>query len=173
MEDVVIATFMIFLLIITMSAMAAELLNVHGTLVYDVRVAADEIAERQHTTLAWVSGTTDGNNVYVVLYNAGTYKLAQFERWDVVLHYYTASNAYFVKWLPYRATAPTTDEWTVEGIYGDQATSTPEYYEPGIFNPGEYIRVWAAVQPPPKANSPKYFILCTTSGACVEGTFSQ
>lgn len=173
MEDVVIAGIMIFLLVFVVTTLAADVLSAHATLVADTQLLARTVVDRQQTSLEWVQGSTDGNNVWMLLHNRGARKLAGYSRWDVVLRYYTNGGTYYVKWLVYRDGAPGVDEWTVEGIYLDESASRSEYYDPGIVNPGEYVRIWAAVQPPPGVNTPKLFVLCTDGGSCVEAVFTQ
>lgn len=173
MEDIVIAGIMIFLLVFVVTTLAADVLSAHAALVANTQLLARVAVDRQHTFLEWVQGSTDSNNVWVVLRNRGGHKLAGYSHWDVVLRYYTNGGSYYVKWLPYRDGAPTVDEWTVEGIYLDASASAQEYYDAGILNPGEYIRIWIAVQPPPGANAPKLFALCTNVGSCIEATFAQ
>ena len=88
-----------------------------------------------------------GSLVEIAVLNDGGVKLADFARWDVILDYHAAGSRQ-VQWYPYiRAIAPGSDQWTVTGIYLDEACTIPEVYDPGILNPGEVavIRVRVAV----------------------------
>lgn len=106
--------------------------------------------ERAGTVLALVGTETknDGAVVEITFRNEGSTKLADFEQWDVVVQYYSATGIYRTNWLPYREVALVSDnQWTVAGLYVTAAAATPEVYEPGIFNPGEEIVIQVQLLP--------------------------
>lgn len=109
----------------------------------------DLSGERARTMLTPISSTikNSGGTVEVILRNEGSTKLADFDRWDVFLQYYTDSASYEIGWYPYVTTVPGSDQWTNAGIYVDAATAQVEAFEPGILNPGEEIVIQVQVNP--------------------------
>lgn len=115
----------------------------------------EDILERERTDLEIIKAETQasGSILRVQVRNSGQVKLADFDRWDVVVQYYTdppieeAPNIYKVEWLPYTAGSPNDLEWTVSGIYVDAASMMPEVFEPGILNPDEEMIIQARVAP--------------------------
>ncbi len=125
---------------------------------------AGEIARTKITPLtAETQGA--GANVEIALRNEGEMKLADFARWDVIIHYYRATGDHLIKWLPYtEADPPGDNEWTVTGIFMDAATSDPEVFEPGIFNPGEEMVIQIKVSPPVGPATTNWASITTPNG---------
>lgn len=109
----------------------------------------DLSGDRARTELTPISSTvkSNGSIVEVVLKNNGSTKLADFDRWDLFLQYYTDSATYETDWYPYVTTFPGSNQWTNAGIYIDANTAQPEVYEPGILNPGEEIVLQLQIMP--------------------------
>lgn len=105
--------------------------------------------DRARTTLTPISSTIKSNGaiVEVILKNEGSTKLADFDRWDLFLQYYTDSATYEIDWYPYVTAAPGNNQWANAGIFVDANTAQPEVYEPGILNPGEEMIVQVQVMP--------------------------
>ncbi|MCB8926603.1 MAG: hypothetical protein H6652_13360 [Ardenticatenaceae bacterium] len=105
--------------------------------------------DRARTMLTPISSTVKSNGaiVEVIFKNEGATKLADFDRWDLVMQYYTDSASYEIDWLPYVDTYPGSNQWTNAGIYVDAATGLPEAFEPGILNPGEEMVVQVQLMP--------------------------
>lgn len=119
------------------------------------QVAQEEQLERQRTEIDIV-GTeiqNDGSIVRVKVRNSGHVKLADFDRWDLVVEYYTDGedaedpDVYNVAWLPYTEAALGDMQWTVSGIYLDADNLTPEAFDPGILNPDEEMVIQAQLMP--------------------------
>lgn len=123
------------------------------------QVRQEEILERDRTDLEIIRAETQssGSIVRVTVRNSGQVKLADFDRWDVVVQYYsdppfeeipdTYRDIYHIEWLPYVEGNPNDLQWTVSGIYVDAATMRPEVFEPGILNPDEEMVIQARVEP--------------------------
>lgn len=94
--------------------------------------------ERGRTNLLIVEAQANDSSVELVVRNAGSVKLADYQDWDVILHYHTASN-YLIRWVPYEQLAVGQERWEIVGIYLDASQSIAEEYEPGILNPGEEL----------------------------------
>lgn len=98
---------------------------------------------RTHLTVADAEVVSNGTLLNLMLENSGTTKLADFDRWDVMVQYADDGTPadYHIGWLPFAAGSPALDEWTVEGIYLDGAAAMPETLEENILNPGEMARL--------------------------------
>ena len=48
----------------------------------------------------------DRQTLEVTLRNGGATKIAEFNKWDIIVQYYDTSNNYQAQWLPYVAGAP-------------------------------------------------------------------
>ena len=125
-----------------------------------------------------VSGDVDEGreNVRVILKNAGQTALADFSRWDVIVQYYgqkfQGQNPYFIKRLAFTEGVPGNDEWRVEGIFEDAQTSTPEVLEPGVFNPGEEIKIHMKLSPKVGTQTTNWAIVVTYTGVTVPVIFA-
>ena len=76
-------------------------------------VGLEEVTNRgediMRTELSTVNtGMLTASRLQVRLENSGQTKLAGFDKWDVIVHYYDTGGTYYVKWLPY-----------IEGTLGD------------------------------------------------------
>jgi archaellum component FlaF (FlaF/FlaG flagellin family) len=119
------------------------------------QVRQEERLERERTEIDITEAETQGNGsiVRVKVRNSGQIKLADFDRWDVVVEYYTDGvdeedpDIYAVAWLPYTEGLLDDMQWTVSGIYVNADTLTPEAFEPGILNPDEEMVIQAQLLP--------------------------
>jgi hypothetical protein len=118
------------------------------------------------TNLTLVSGPSP---LEIVLENSGQTKMADFEKWDVIVQYYDESGAYHVEWLPYSATGGTVNEWGVSWIHlNDQ----PEKFEPGVLNPGEQIMINTQLNPAVGVGTTNMVVVSTPSGVTSSTYFS-
>ncbi len=85
---------------------------------------------------------------HVTIANTGKVPLGQFADWDLILETQQEPGLGVV-YLAYTESAlPGINEWTIDGIYRDAASSTPETVGPGILDPGEEMVVLANPDPP-------------------------
>ncbi|MBX3084189.1 MAG: hypothetical protein KF716_21320 [Anaerolineae bacterium] len=91
-----------------------------------------------------------GSTLYLTYRNVGTYTIADFATWDVIVDYRdaTALQPYHVEWLAYTTTTPPTQKWTVKGIYQNAAQEQAESVEPKIWNPDEELVLQAHLSAP-------------------------
>lgn len=80
----------------------------------------------------------------VTVQNTGQTKLASFDKWDVIVHYFDDSGTYYTKWLPYTEETPGADKWQVARIGLNGPT---EFFEPSILNPSEELVILANINP--------------------------
>jgi hypothetical protein len=110
------------------------------------------------------------NRLEVHLGNIGQVKLAEFAKWDIIVHHRDDDDQYHVTWLPYTASNPANNEWTVEGIY--TSSGLPEAFEPGIFNPDEELVIESRINPNIKTGSENVVIITTPNGVTVTKAFT-
>jgi hypothetical protein len=147
------------------------------------RTSQDMLLQRARTDLALVTTGTqnNGSDVVVTLRNTGQVKLADFDRWDLFVHYYSngvppndpALYNYHLVRLPYVEGTPTNLEWTVTGIYVDAAAQTAEIVEPDILNPGEEMVIQAKLFPSVALTTTNSILVSSPNGIQVSGFFSR
>ena len=88
----------------------------------------------------WVSATSSSStsNVTLLIDNTGTQSLSHFASWDFIFRYFDQSNQLHLVYASYTNSGTLSNsEWTVQGIYQNEATGVREVIQPGILDPGE------------------------------------
>jgi hypothetical protein len=141
--------------------------------------------ERQRTDLEITRAETEdsGALIRVTVRNNGQVKLADFDRWDLIVQYYSDPpnepepnrypDAYNIQYLPYTPGAPQNLQWTVSGIYANAGTLTPEAFEPGILNPDEEMIIQARVEPSIALTTTNMVIINTPNGISASAQFQR
>lgn len=145
------------------------------------RVRQEETLARDRTDIEIVGTETQGAGsiVRVKVRNSGQVKLADFDRWDVVVQYYSDPifaedpNIYNVDWLPHTDETLDDMEWTVSGIYVDATTLTPEVFEPGILNPDEEMVIQARLAPTVAMTTTNLITIDTHNGINASAHFTR
>ncbi len=109
--------------------------------------------------------------VDATLRNSGQVSLRDFASWDVMVQYYEADGTYHQLWVPYTATTPSADEWTVTGLFLDAAASSPELFQPGILDPEEEMVIRVNLSPAADGGSTHALTVGTPNGVTVSTTF--
>ena len=109
------------------------------------------------------------DTLYINLENTGQTKLADFDKWDVIVQYYDDSATYYTKWLPYNGGVLGNDEWQVEWIHLDGGD---EVFELNVLNPGEEIQIKAQLSPIVGAGTTNLVIIATPNGIPLSTAFS-
>ena len=109
------------------------------------------------------------DTLYINLENTGQTKLADFDKWDVIVQYYDDSATYYTKWLPYNGGVLGNDEWQVEWIHLDGGD---EIFELNVLNPGEEIQIKAQLSPIVGAGTTNLVIIATPNGITLSTAFS-
>jgi len=137
-------------------------------------VGLEEISQRNEeimrTELTTVTASQPAaDTLEVTLENSGQTKLADFDKWDVIVHYYDDGGSYYVKWLPYTDGTLGDNEWKVQWVHleGD-----PEVFEPDVLNPGEEIKIKAQFNPPVGADTTNLVVVSTPNGIPASISFS-
>ncbi len=122
------------------------------------------------TELSVVSTSLPASNlVDVTLENSGQTKLADFNKWDVIVQYRDSGGSLYVKWLPYTGGTLGDNEWNVQWIHLNGGT---EVFEPNVLNPGEEIKVRARLNPSVGAGTTNQVVISTPNGIRCSAFFS-
>jgi len=104
--------------------------------------------------------------------NCGEVHLAQFSKWDVIVHYYDAPGNYHVSCLSYTEDlSPGDNQWTVVTIYSDESLSQGEGFEPGILNPGEVMLLRSKLTPAEGASTSNWITVSSNNGVVASAQF--
>jgi hypothetical protein len=122
------------------------------------------------TELASVDTSMAGNDTLeITIENSGHTKLADFDKWDVIVQYYDGTGVYNTTWLPYVTGTPGDNEWTVSWIHLDGGA---EIFEPNVFNPGEQLKITAQINPAAGAGTTNMAVIATPNGISLSTYFS-
>jgi len=167
MESVITAILMVSLLVLLIFGLAHYLLASQAQISDATREMQERLTERTRTdiTTVGVEVTPAGDYVEVTLKNAGQTKLADFEYWDVILQYTDGSNGQHVQWYAFAS------QWNYQ-IYQSLAPSL-EVIEPGILNPGEYLRLQVNVSPPIGMGTTNLATVATPNGIAATAVFTR
>jgi hypothetical protein len=118
------------------------------------------------TNVSLVSGP---DPLEIILENTGQTKMAEYERWDVIVQYYDDTGTYYVEWLPYSPSGGGTNEWGVGWI---RLNGQAEIYEPNVLNPKEQIMIKTWLDPSVGAGTTNMVMVSTPSGVTSSTYFS-
>jgi hypothetical protein len=134
-----------------------------------ISVTEGEIA-RTDLTIDRAAQLSWSDYLRVILSNSGQTKLANFDKWDVIVSYIDNDNNTCIKWLPYTEVMSGNNKWYKARIGLDGPT---EYFEPGIFNPAEELVILSRLDPPPKSGTNIDISISTPNGVYSSRTFSK
>lgn len=134
----------------------------------------EEIGQRDEnimrTDLSTVSASQPApNTLELTLENSGQTKIADFNKWDVIVQYYDDAGIYYTKWLPYTEETLDDNEWEVVWI---QLNGETEVFEPNVLNPAEQIMIRAQLDPPVGAGTTNMVVVATPNGIPASAYFS-
>jgi hypothetical protein len=118
------------------------------------------------TNIALVVGA---DPLEIILENTGQTKMADFEKWDVIVQYYDDSGGYQIEWLPYNESGAGTYEWEVGWI---RLNGQAETFEPDVLNPGEQIMIRTWLDPSVGTNTTNMVVISTPDGITCSTYFS-
>ncbi len=119
------------------------------TLSDSLKAASEIDNERLKTEIEIVHVSLSGveqnkPNINVIVNNTGHTSIREFEHMDVIVYYCSPGGpegTLQIKWIPYTTeNPPGNNEWTVTSI-------SPDFINPGIFNPDESMTLWIKVAP--------------------------
>jgi hypothetical protein len=133
--------------------------------------ARNEIIMRTELTPVSANATLTGgpDPVDIVLENTGQTKMADFDKWDLIIQYTDDTSTYHAVWLPYSDTGAGANKWEVVWI---RLNGQPEIFEANVLNPGEQILIRAWLDPPIGAGTTNMVVVSTPSGVTSSTYFS-
>ena len=134
----------------------------------------EEVGQRDEsimrTELSAISTSLpSADTLEVTLENSGQIKLADFDKWDVIVQYYDGTGTYHITWLPYTEGTLGDNEWELVWI---RLNGAAEIFEPNVLNPGEQIRIRAQLNPSVGAATTNMVVVTTPNGIPVSTYFS-
>jgi hypothetical protein len=109
------------------------------------------------------------NTLEITLENTGQTKLADYDKWDIIVQYYDSTGVYYTKWLPHATGTLGDNEWEVESI---RFNGDAEVFEPDVLNQEEAITIRAQLDPPVGAGTTNMVVVATPSGITASTYFS-
>jgi hypothetical protein len=134
----------------------------------------EEVGQRDETImrtdLSSVSSSMPAANILeVTLENSGQTRLANFDKWDVIVQYYDDAGNYYTRWLPHTEGTLGNNEWEVVWI---RLNGAAEVFEPGVLNPKEQIRIRAQLSPAAGTGTTNMVVVSTPNGIPASTFFS-
>jgi hypothetical protein len=128
----------------------------------------DETIIRTELSVVSVS-LPSANTLEIILENSGQVKLANFDKWDIIVQYYDGTGGYYAEWLPYTQAALGDNEWELAWI---RLNGAAELFEPGVLNPKEQMMIRARLNPAVGTNTTNMVVVATPSGVTASAYFS-
>ena len=134
----------------------------------------EQIGQRDETIMrtelsSVIASQPAANTLEITMENSGQTKLADFDKWDVIVQYYDDAGTYYSKWLPYTEETLSDDKWEVAWI---QLNGAAEVFEPNVLNPKEQIKIRAQLNPSVGAGTTNMVVVATPNGIPVSAHFS-
>ncbi len=166
METILTAFIVLALILFAVLTTFHGYLQAQDTLRVGWQEVQTRLSDQTHTDLTPLTAITksSGAVVELTLRNDGDTRLMDFPTWDVIVQYYTAPGHYQIDWLTPINGEPGNGEWSVIGLYSNAAAATPEFYQPGIFNPGEEMLIRLRLLPPVGPSSINLVNITTRNG---------
>ncbi len=170
METVIISIICIALMVfggMTMSQGFMSSVDSSTTGLSEVSQTTETIMRTELTKISAVITNLPGPNdpLDIVLENTGKTKIADFDKWDVIVQYYSAGNNYNVSYLSYNGTGTTwplpNNQWEV---YWIRLNGVAETFEPNVLNPGEQIMIRALLSPAVSGGTTNMLIISAPNG---------
>ncbi|MGD0779886.1 MAG: hypothetical protein ABR954_03775 [Dehalococcoidales bacterium] len=139
-------------------------INADKISVMESEIARTDLNITRAAQLAWA------DYLRVTVKNDGQTKLANFDKWDVIVSYIDSDGASSSKWLPYTASLPQDNEWQKARIGLDGPI---EYFEPGILNPSEEMIALIHLDPAVKSGTNGDVSMATPNGVYSSLAFSN
>lgn len=171
METVIAALIVTSLLLLVGLTISDAFLSSQDAILASWREMEERLGEAARTDLSAVGAQTISNGavVEVTLRNDGDTKLADFERWDVILQYYDGGGSYYTEWYPFGSG---TNEWDVWDIFLE-APTVDEVFDIGILNPGEEAVIWISVSPSVGMGTTNLATIATPNGITASTVFTR
>ena len=133
-----------------------------------IKSSAELSGERARTELTLLTTTSTGTDILQAdIKNSGNTSISEHEEMDVIVNYSaTGTLAAVVKRLAHVAGSPTSDKWT-------NSTTSPDTYQPGIWDPGETMTVDARLATEQASGTTGVLHIGAPNGVVATGTFTK
>jgi hypothetical protein len=133
----------------------------------DISVREGEITRTEVVTLR-AAHLSWADVLRITLENSGQTKLANFGKWDLIVHYIDSGGGYHTEWLPFTDEVLNDNEWQKARIGFNGPT---EHFEPDILNPEEELVIIAKPNPIPGINTSGDITVVTPNGVYTSVSF--
>jgi hypothetical protein len=172
METAFVSIVCVALMVIGGMTMSQGFLSSVDTTTSNIQVLSQRDESIMRTNIEVLEATqTSANLLKVTLRNCGQTKMAEFEKWDIIVHTQKSAGQPYVTWLPYNSGLLAANEWNIEGIYRDAFALTPEAFEPGILNPDEEVMLQCKLDPAVGPGTVNLVSITTPNGVTVSKAF--
>lgn len=169
MENALTGLIVTTILLLAVLTMGQSYLTTQSAILESWREMEERLGERARTSLSPVQAETSlgGTSVAVTVRNDGSTKLADFDRWDVIVQYHEVGGGYIQRWLPYDELG-SDNSWLVNFSAG-----TMDLTEPRILNPGERMVIQITLYPAVAMTTTNWVTIATPNGISASTVFTR
>jgi hypothetical protein len=115
-------------------------------------------------TISSLNASSGGGELDLYLRNTGQQVLADYAKWDVIIHYSTG----YTQWIPYSSATP---GWLISNItiYENDGA---EVVDPGLLNPEEVALMIIRLDPAAPRNADQWVKVAVENGVTAQAAFS-
>jgi flagellar protein FlaF len=170
METAITALIVIGVMLLAILSVSDRSITAQSVISEAAREMQEREGERARTNLEVLSATSSaqGQFVQVTVKNSGLTKLADFQVWDVLLDY-SDGTAERVRWYPYGSGV---NKWD-EQLYQVASPPSAEFFDPGIFNPGEEMVITVEVSPAVGSGTTNLVSITSPNGITASAVFTR
>lgn len=173
MANLFVAVVTVGVLLAAMSGLMESSVAPQSAVSDSLKSALERNGRIARTVMSSLGTTVDptGTEIELTVKNDGQTELRGFSDWDLLITYEGTTGQQIQRLIYTSSSTPSAGEWTVEGIYLDAGSSTPEEYQPGIADPEEEFTVKAVVSPAVTSPSDNSIVLVADNGVKLTTTF--
>jgi hypothetical protein len=142
MENAIVALISTALIILSSIIMTTSTLQATTKMAASWQTMDKEFNDMRATSISAETDDYYGGAIEIKVINNGQNNLNAFPKWDVIAQY-EGGTATYLEYTP--GTSASTNQWAVAGINTGEGEG--EIFDPGILNPGEYLRMQIMLSP--------------------------
>lgn len=177
MDNVLVSLFCIGMILFITLTVAQTSLSAKDEVAMAWKQMEQTSSDRARTDISICSSDVfdAGAQGYFVIENTGQLSLEDYAQWDVICEWLeSAASEHHVGWFDYTTSGtPSNGEWRIEGTYIDEACTTQEVFNDGVFDPGEYFRMHLKVASPIKTSAVHRLLVATDNGVVANLLFTR
>lgn len=161
MESALVSIVSVALIIVASVTMMLSSFSSINSIMDSWKKIEEETDIKRRTDIAAVPPENySGGIIELLVENEGETNLSNFDEWDIIARYQTGG----IYYINYTESDPGSNQWTLEGIYLTDNTSTPEIFDTNILNPGESARLNINLAPEIASGETAMIITSTNNG---------